>query len=306
MDLALGRLAVPNDPSNPCLSGADVCPDDDAWSNLMTQFTGALVPPLIGPARTRGPRSFYLGVETMLTGIESSADYWQRGTEGDGSLVDRNRAVDSVLTWSRLSLRKPLPFGFEIGTSAGHVVNTSYFTLGLEVRWALLEGWTGRDWWVPDLAVRAAVQTLVGDTQFNATVVAVDATLSNSVVLGDAFELSPYLAGQLNWVFADTELVDLTPTRDAWRECAPTPPDPRTGARVSCTGDASDFNNNAVFRSIRTMRPRMVLGAQARYELVTVNIAFSFDVNTPRENDASLSSALPRQWRLDLGLGLSY
>jgi len=309
MNIALSRLSIAGDPMNPAgdpCPGAGFCADNDAWASLMTQFTGALIPPLVEPARTRGPRSFYLGVETMFTGIESSADYWQRGTEGDGAVADRNRAVDSVFTWTRLSIRKPLPFGFELGTSAGHLVNTDYFTLGLEIRWALLEGWTGRDWWVPDLAVRGAVQTLVGDAQFNATVVSIDATLSNSVVIGDAFELSPYLAGQINWAFADTELVDLTPTRDAWRECAPTPPDPVTGARVTCTGDSSDFNNNTVFRSIRTMRPRMIMGAQARYELITVNLAFSFDINTPAENDASLSASLPRQWRLDLGLGFSY
>lgn len=303
MNLALSRLRV--DAAGGCV-GAEYCPDNAAWSSLATQLAGALIPPLVQPARTRGPRSFYLGVETMLTGIDSTQDYWQRGTEGDGGITDRNRAVDSVLTWTRISIRKPLPFGFEIGTSGGYLVNTDYFTLGFELRWALLEGWTGRDWWVPDFAVRAAVQTLVGDAQFNTTVVALDATLSNSVVIGDAFELSPYIAGQVNFTFADTELVDLTPNVDAWRLCDPPPPDATTGSRVACRGDASDFNNNGVFRSIRTIRPRMILGAQARYEIVTVNAAFSFDVLTPHEADSNLAASLPRQWRLDLGLGFSY
>jgi hypothetical protein len=304
MNLALSRLRVAGGtPDCP----AAFCADNDAWSSLATQLSGALIPPLVEPARTRGPRSFYLGVETMLTGIEASQGYWQLGTEGDGAPgADRNRSVDSILAWTRVSIRKPLPFGFELGTSAGYLVNTDYFTLGLEIRWALLEGWTGRDWWVPDLAIRGAVQTLVGDAQFNTTVVAIDATLSNSVVIGDAFELSPYLAGQINWVFADTELVDLTPTVDAYRLCNPLPPDATSGSRINCQGDPSDFNNNTVFRSIRTMRPRMIMGAQARYELATVNVAFSFDLLTPREADASLADSLPRQWRLDLGLGFSY
>lgn len=304
MDLALSRLRIEG--GTPDCSST-YCADDRAWASLATQLSGALIPPLLGPARTRGPRSFYLGVETMLTGIEASQGYWQLGTEGDGGpMGDRNRAVDSVLAWTRLSIRKPLPFGFELGTSAGYLVNTSYLTLGLEVRWALLEGWTGRDGWVPDFAVRAAVQTLVGDAQFNTTVIALDATLSNSIVLGDAFELSPYVAGQLNWVFADTELVDLTPNVDAWRLCDPLPPDASSGSRVNCQGDPSDFNNNTVFQSLRTMRPRLVMGAQARYELFTLNLAFSFDLLTPREADANLPESLPRQWRLDLGAGFSY
>ncbi len=305
MNLALSRLRL-EDGVGGC-SGANFCANNEMWSSLATQLSGALIPPLLEPARTRGPRSFYLGVETMLTGIDASQEYWQLGTEGEsGTMGDRNRAVDSVLSWTRISIRKPLPFGFELGTSVGYLTNTDYFTLGLEIRWALLEGWTGRDWWVPDLAVRAAVQTLVGDAQFNMTTVALDATLSNSVVIGDAFELSPYIAGQINWVFADTELVDLTPTVDAYRLCNPTPPDPAVGSRIACQGDPSDFNNNTVFRSIRTMRPRMVLGAQARYELITLNVAFSFDLQTPREADASLAESLARQWRLDLGLGFSF
>jgi hypothetical protein len=304
MDLALSRLRVPNGTGD--CTGAAFCADNTAWQSLATQLSGALIPPLVGPARTRGPRSFYLGVETMLTGIDASQSYWQLGTEGDGSDPSRNRAVDSVFTWTRISLRKPLPFGFELGTSAGYLVNTDYFTLGLEIRWAILEGWTGRDWWVPDFAVRAAVQTLVGDAQFNTTVVALDATLSNSIVIGDAFELSPYVAGQVNWVFADTELVDLTPTVDAYQLCNPTTPDPATGARINCQGDASDFNNNTVFRSVRLMRPRLVLGAQARYELITVNLGFSFDLMKPHDTNADLSADLPQQWRLDLALGFSY
>jgi hypothetical protein len=298
MSLALSRLRTSED-------GMNFQGDDEAWSRLATQFTGALIPPLIGPARTRGPRSFYLGIETMMTGIDSSAPYWRRGTEGDTGTVDENRAVDSLLTWTRLSLRKALPFGFELGTSAGHLINTNYFTLGLEIRWALFEGWTGRDAWIPDFAVRGAVQTLVGDAQFNTTIATIDATLSNSVVLGDAFELSPYIGGQINWVFADTELIDLTPERNAIRECDPDPENP-TPLRPVCRGDGTDIGNSTVFRSIRTMRPRLVLGAQGRYEVITVNAAFSFDLLSPSEADSSLPTDLARQWRLDLGAGLSF
>ena len=297
MSLALSRLRTTTDDMN--YTG-----DDEAWSRLATQFTGALIPPLMGPARTRGPRSFYLGIETMMTGVDASASYWRRGTRGEAGSTE-NGAVDSLLTWSRLSLRKALPFGFELGTSAGHLINTNYFTLGFELRWALLEGWTGRDSWIPDFAVRGAVQTLVGDAQFNATVVAIDATISNSVIIGDAFEISPYIAGQLNWVFADTELVDLTPERNAIRECDPDPENP-TPLRPQCRGDGSDIGNNTVFRSLRTMRPRLVFGAQGRYEVVTVNAAFSFDLLAPSDADSSLPTDLPRQWRLDVGAGLSF
>jgi hypothetical protein len=338
MDLALSRLSVPSDPmSATCPTeriGPDgrpypqeVCQDDDSWRQLATQFTGALIPPLLTPARTRGPRSFYFGLDTSITGIDANRAYWHRGTEGTGSgstgIAGENRQVDGVLAWTRLTVRKALPFGFELGTNIGYLVNTSYWALGVEIRWALLEGWLTRDWWVPDIAVRGAVQTLVGDAEFNATVATVDLTISNSIVIGDQFELTPILAGQIAWAFADTELVDLTPSTSAFSTCNPDPTTP-TGPTSLCRASGMDYNHNAVFPSIRTMRPRVVFGLQGRYEAFTLTGSFSFDAVPPHETDSSLvryGAPLPdgtrgprlpdaeqsqRQWRLDIGVGLSY
>ena len=308
MDIALSRLRIDGRPESDPL---DVCPDDrfcadnDAWRRLMTDFANALTPPLLTPARTGGPRAFYVGVETFLSAIDASAPHWRRGTEGPGTDSSRgeNRFADGALTWTRLNLRKALPFGFELGTSVGFLPNSDYWTLGLEVRWALLEGWLSDDWWVPDFAVRGAVQTLVGDPEFNATVVAIDATLSNSIVVGDELELSPYLAGQLTWTFADTELVDLTPETNAFRTCVPEPGRPVP----TCTaGSGDDFNNNVVFDSIRTTRARMVFGLQARYEVFTLTGAFGFDLVPPGELDQNIPDDIDRQWQVNAGVGLTY
>lgn len=332
MDLALSRLTVPasDEPGSLCpmmrvgpdgmVYPQEVCQDDVSWRSLATQFTGALIPPMLTPARTRGPRSFYFGLDTSITGIDANATYWHRGTEGTGSggtgIAGENRQVDGVLAWTRLTVRKALPFGFELGTNIGYLVNTSYWALGVEIRWALLEGWLTRDWYVPDIAVRGSVQTLVGDAEFNATVATVDLTISNSIVIGDAFELSPFLAGQLSWTFADTELVDLTPSTSAFSTCNPNPATP-TGPTSLCRGTGMDYNHNAVFPSIRTMRPRAIFGVQGRYEVFTLTGAFSFDLLAPHETDSALAQHNPttgavlsdstqRQWRLDIGVGLSY
>lgn len=302
----------------------EFCQDDDAWRRLATEFTGALIPPLLTPARTRGPRSFYLGLEGSITGISGgdgrAGEVWSTGTEGNQPIAPgaapTNRFADRVLGWARLNIRKALPFGFDLGTNIGLMPNSSYWALGLEIRWAILEGWQSRDWWVPDIALRGAVQTLVGDAEFNATAVAVDLTISNSIILGDEFELSPYVAGQLAWAFADTELVDLTPDRDAFSECDP---DPLSAASNPCRGSGADYNHNVVFPSVRTMRPRLVFGAQGRFEVFALTAAFSFDLVSPSEMDSSLPQPLrdpttaalvrpgiDRQWRVDFGVGLVY
>lgn len=313
MDLALSRLRVPSvdDPASPCSRtfGAglerDFCADDDAWRRLATQFAGSMIPPVLLPAHTRGMRGIYVGIESAISGIDSSEEYWARGTEGDTG--DRNRFVDSVLAWNRLNVRKGLPFGFEIGTNVGFLVNTSYWTLGLEVRWSLLEGLRDRNAsaYFPSLSVRGAVQTLLGDSELNVTVPSIDVSIGERIIIADTVELSPYLGAQLAWVFADSELVDLTPERDAFAECNPDP-NPMGGEPPFCRADGTDFNHNVVFPSLRSTRARLFFGTQLRYEWFAFTGAFAFDLMAPGDLDDSLPSDLPRQWRVDLGVGVSY
>ncbi|UJR80893.1 Hypothetical protein I5071_29430 [Sandaracinus amylolyticus] len=319
MDLALSRLRVPADetPGSACprfFGGGEraFCADDDAWRRLATQFAGALIPPILLPAHTRGMRGIYFGVESSISGIDSSAEYWARGTEGDSG--DRNRFVDGVLAWSRFNVRKGLPFGFEIGTNIGFLVNTSYWALGAEVRWSLLEGLRDRhaSAYFPSLSVRGSVQTLLGDPEVNVTVPAIDVSIGERIIVADTVEVSPYLGGQVAWVFADSELVDLTPEVDAFHECNPDPIPPgepgHTGSDEPpyCRGSGTDFNHNVVFPSLRSTRVRLFAGSQVRYEWFALTAAFSFDLLAPSDLDESLPSDLPRQWRVDVGAGVSY
>lgn len=313
MDLSLARLSR--------MEGSTYIPDDASWRQIMTEFTGALIPPMLTPARTRGPRSFYVGLDTSITGISSGANFWHRGTEGDRSTmaVPENRQVDGVLAWTRLTVRKAFPFGFELGTNIGYLVNTSYWALGLEIRWSLLEGWLSHDWVVPDIAVRAAAQTVVGDHEFNATIATVDLSISNSIIMGDAFEVTPITGGMVAWTFADSELVDFTPGTNAFAACNPDPATPSNPGDPSCArgpgmgGTGTDFNNNGVFAQIRTLRPRAFVGLQLRYEAFTLTGMFSGDLVPPTDigsnhliDNMGNSLHIDRQWRVDIGAGLSY
>jgi hypothetical protein len=308
MDLALARLST--------TTGAGTfVPDDASWRQLITEFTGALIPPTLTPARTRGPRSFYFGLDTSLTGISSSTNFWHRGTEGQENGASENRQVDGVLAWTRLTVRKAFPFGFELGTNIGYLVNTSYWALGLEIRWSLLEGWLSHDWVVPDIALRGAVQTMVGDLEFNATVIAMDLTISNSIIIGDAFELTPITGGQAVYTIADSELVDFTPGRNAFAQCNPDPATPTNPGDPQCRPATAggDYSNNGVFAQIRTWRPRAFVGLQGRYEAFTLTGMFSGDVIpvTDIHSNGLVDAmgnplSIARQWRVDIAAGLSY
>lgn len=343
MDLALSRLriaAADSSPGCPRSFGAglsrDFCQDDEAWRSLATQFAGTMVPPILLPGHTRGMRGIYVGLESSITGIDSGQDYWARGTEGDDRSAERNRFVDGVLAWNRLNVRKGLPFGFEIGTNMGFLVNTAYWTLGLEVRWSLLEGLRLRNSsvYLPSLSVRGAVQTLIGDSEFNVTVPSVDVMIGERIIVGDTVEISPFVGGQVAFVFADTELVDLTPgpyqadrtgasgtpdgvpedySGDAVARCDPNPypPGHAMGPPIGadppyCRGDPTDINHDIVFPRLRSTRARMFVGTQVRYEWFALTASFSFDLLAPYELDAEVPDSIPRQWQVNVGTGVSY
>lgn len=299
---------------NACVGGGGVCQDDQDWARVMTQFAGAMIPPVLTPAGTRGVRGIYVGFETWLTPIDTdpgsaTGNAWFRAVEGDGmGTSERSRFVDSMLAWGRFNVRKGLPFGFELGTSVGYLANTTYWTLGLEIRWALFEGFREDVGWIPDVAVRGAVQTLIGDGEFNITVPSVDVIISEPFVVANSVEITPSLMGQFAWVFADSELVDLNPGVGAFDTCSPDPVTPPPGTPMRppyCRGDGSELNYNVVFPSLRSFRARGGAGLQIRFEWFTVLGSFLFDFLPPGELDGSLPSDIPRQWQLDLGVGLT-
>ncbi len=327
MDLALSRLRVPavdvaTNPAGPCATtfaggspvAYDFCQDDDAWRRVMTQFAGSMIPPLLAPAGTRGVRGIYVGFETWLTPIENNAstatgEAWHRAVEGDGmGGPDRSRFVDSLLAWGRFNVRKGLPFGFDLGMNIGYLANTSYWTLGLEIRWALFEGFRDGVGWIPDLAVRGAVQTLMGDAEFNITVPSVDLVLSEPIVIANTVEVTPSIYGQVAWVFADSELVDLTPGTPVFDACSPDPNTPTAMTPTQppyCRTSGRELNHNVVFPRLRSTRFRLGGGLQIRYEWFQLSGSFLMDVLTPGEMDGELPGDIPRQMQINIGAGLT-
>jgi hypothetical protein len=294
MNVSLSRLSTEGP------SGGRI-QDPRAYRSVMTQLAGSMIPPILSPPQTRGSRALYLGVETWLTGIDDdpvTGGYWYRAAEGDVRGADRAARVNGVLTWGRFSVRKALPFGFEVGANIGALLDTSYATLGLEVRWALFEGFRDGIGWIPDVAVRGAVQTLVGDDEFNLTIPSVELMLGQPFTLGDELDVTPYVAGQWALVVAESELVDLSPGTGAFEACDPDPADPVPGLRCPEVGD------NVVFPSLRSSRWRLGFGAQVRWRVLAITGAVAFDLLRPHDADGSLDPVLPRQWQVDIGVGL--
>jgi hypothetical protein len=324
MNVTLARLRIessdtldPGVATLPCARTLEVrglpstrsyCADNLAWGGIAEQLGISMAPPVLTPGRTLGPASFYVGAEGFISNISGGHDFWHRGTEGDefSAAEGENRAPANALYWQRLQIRKAFPLGFELGTSMAHLFGTSYWSLGFDVKWSILEGFrTGGEGFIPDLAVRGAVQTLLGETEFNLTIPSIEVIVSKTIVLASAGTITPYLAGQYVMILGDSELVDLTPQQDA---ASATNPDG--------TPNLDDYNNNDVFAQIRDTRLRGVIGLQGRYGVLTLTGAITFDLNQVTQTSGIdpdwdptpgvADPVLPRQWTADFGVGFSF
>lgn len=293
---------------------AQCFPDNQLWANLVNQLGGALAPSLSAPAMTLGYAGMFIGYEVSVSNLNRASDAWRRGSEGSivsnvgtGTSAQRDNG-DADAFVSRLHVRKGLPFGFELGTQVSHLHSSSIWAIGLDLRWAPFEGFRHGIGYLPDFAVRGSVNTMVGQSQMNLTVVGVDASLSKRFTLGGQVRITPYLGGQALFIFGDSGVIDLTPTRSAYAECPRQQivyvPDPRPAGdparspsgnigQLQCgaggtppdgatiPGDLNDTRNNAVFQSMRINRWRGFAGLQLQWELVMLTAEFAMDLSNP-------------------------
>ena len=235
MDLTLSRLFDERACTSAALSqpnASKLCADQGAFRELAREFGLAMAPTLLAPAETLGYAGFYLGLEGTLTTINSSSsdrnNVWFRGTE------DQN--PDSVLFVPSIHVRKGLPFSFELGTSVSYVAATEQVLIGADIRWAILEGYrTGWKAYFPDIAVRGAVNRLMGDDEMDLTVWSIDVSLSHPFSISGMMTITPYLGYQFVQTIADTALV-LNGIADP----------SGSGTLVDCSGSLAEYQTNCV------------------------------------------------------------
>jgi hypothetical protein len=301
-------------------------PDNASWRNLMNELGMVIAPTAFHPARTTGFGGFALTLEASYTSINSNqsvngVQYWHQGTEGptnnqtnQSSVV--NQSPDSIMQVYSLKARKGLPYGFEIVGSLGYVSNTSYWTGGADIRWAILEGFrTGPLGYFPDISVGGGVRTLTGSPKFFLTTVGIDAQISKQFAIAESAKLTPYIGFQHVLIYADSTLVDLTPNTNALQQCGyagtmgagdPNPGQPicRNGVTASNPGgNNQDFNNNATFTKARLYRNRGIFGVNYRFEQLYVAGQFMIDVTDPGQNEDIVGG---KQWTTVLEAGVFF
>jgi len=314
MDFALSRFGTAAGDVGCSGEPGHFCADQALFERLMLQFGTAMTLPSATSAVSLGVGGFYVGVDTTITSIDSDQAQWQRGTEGDvrSAALGENPDVSSTLVWNRVQLRKGLPFGLEIDGSLAQAASTQAWLVGVGLKWSLVEGFRTGYGRFPDVAIRAALSAATGTPGSSLTVVSVDLVLSKPFVFDQAWSITPTVALQGGWLYADSDFVDLTPDIDAFYQCSPSPghqlPTPTTAAAtVACRRGSADYANTVVFNSFRRFNTRLNVGAELRYRHFLTRALVAYDLLAPSidvGNDPD--ERMSRQLSLNLGVGIAF
>ncbi len=343
-----GKPKMAQLPNNyPCLA------NNAGWANMMKELGEAIAPSAFHPARTTGFGGFSLSLEASYAHINADGtdangvQYWHQGTQGstqpNGAFGTSNTNPDSIMQVYSLKARKGLPFGFEITGALGLVTNTTLWVGGADLHWAVLEGYrTGVLGYLPDIAIGGGVRTMSGQQSFFLTTVGIDAQISKPIPLADSAVLTPYVGAQRLIIYANSALVNLTPSVDAMAQCgyegtntpgnpnAPGNPHTKTNPTANGTWDGSpvcgnklangapdnaDFNNQTVFQKQQFYEWRGIVGLAYRYELLWVGGQFAMDMEDPTAENGSLQGGVngstfglnnARQWTFSLEAGVFF
>lgn len=227
-------------------------PLDGEWRSLVTQLGYVFSPKLMSPAETLGHAGFSVGAIWSGTFVSGDKAFWQVTERGQ-----RTGRGAKLLQTLQLDVRKGLPFSFEIGANVMWLVDSQLLAPGLDVRWALQEGYR----YIPDLAVRGSVNQMVGNRDMRLTTAGVDVVLSKSFGVLGVLNLAPYASWSFLFIAANSRVIDPTPTTE------------------------NDPDKNFIFRSVRpgtSLNHKLTLGLRTLYAMLNISIqgeiqAFSED-----------------------------
>ena len=179
------------------------------FARLSTELGLAMSSALLQPGSTTGHSGFDVDLEGAYAQIHpaavgaGTAEYPASGPWPTRGSTPHELFLPSV------HVRKALPFSFELGGRLVYLSQSTYWGSQIEGKWALNEGF----WWLPDLAVRAALTKLWGHKDLDLDVTDLDFIASRKFAVGGVVGLTPYLAARFAWLRANSDLLDFAPNR---------------------------------------------------------------------------------------------
>lgn len=204
-DVVLSRFAT-FDPKEfdsaaaPCTQACGVVrPDTQSFQSLVSDMGEVFAPRLANPAETLGQAGFAVGMMTSFSFIDADQDYWKTAVE--------DRDPSSSLFTGHLQVRKGLPFSFELAGNMGYLFDSEMFTMGADLKWSLNEGF----YYLPDVAVRATVNTLLGGEELNLITAGGDVSVSKDFGISGVMSIAPYAGYQNLYIIGSSRLINAYP-----------------------------------------------------------------------------------------------
>lgn len=159
-----------------------------------------MVPKAVGPASTLGYMGFELSYDLSLTDIALDNYYWKGVPDlGIPPVADD---PSSLLITSQLRVRKGLPYSLQLGGVITHLHQSDLWGIGLELGWALHEGFR----WLPDFAIVSSVNTVLGAGDLAMIEVGTAVLMSKAFSVAGLFSLAPVIGYHLVYVNAGSHV----------------------------------------------------------------------------------------------------
>jgi hypothetical protein len=170
------------------------------FGKLARELGMAMAPKLMAPAETLGLNGFQVGFELSTTNISEEQDFWQLGVEDE--------SPPGTLQTTQFHVRKGLPYSFELGGAATYLAGSELWAFGGEVKWSPNEAVEA---FPVDVAVRGALNRVVGSAELEMTVVSLDFILSRNFGVAGVTNVAPYMAYEPVFISARSKVLDATP-----------------------------------------------------------------------------------------------
>jgi len=174
-----------------------ITPDVAGFEALAGDLGQVMGPKMLGPAETTGALGFDVALEVSFTVIDPEASHWQK------AMTEAHDELSTI----QLQFRKGLPYGFEVGGVVTHLLQSELWGVGMHLKHAFLEGYR----YLPDLALRASVSTVLGSRDMSMLIGGGDLTVSKSFGINGVLSLGPYAGYSAMYVRASSFVLGLFP-----------------------------------------------------------------------------------------------
>jgi hypothetical protein len=170
--------------------------------------------------------------------------------------------LQSPLWLPSLHVRKGLPYSLELGGRIGWLEKSRMFVGGIEVKWALNEGFT----YLPDIAIGGRLLKLINSRDLDLTTGGFDVSVGKQFAVAGMLTLTPYAGWNLMFVGASSTPVDFNPDRTLAQ--SETQSEQFKDIYVFDAVSPGDNTHNRFYGGLRLISAPFMIGAEFSYTVI--------------------------------------